>query len=163
MFKQAVRLVGSVGYHFWMPDMRPLRRRSGNKHLHRASGEYCAAVGRKLHVYLVFIQAALVCQGLLQYLAVAFPQRVWASFGSWPRTIGPASRPRTSCGQCAASRPAGISPGVRLRQQLCEIRHRTAGHLLNGCIPPRLLSQDWGRNLDSRAVILWQVFGLHLA
>jgi hypothetical protein len=43
--------------------------------------------------YHVFIQAAVVCQGLLQYLAVAFPQRVWASFGSWLRTIRPGIPP----------------------------------------------------------------------
>jgi len=92
-FKQAVRLIGSFSYHFWMSDMKPLRRRSGNQHLHRASPEYRDAVRRKLHAYHVFIQAAVVCQGLLQYLAVAFPQRVWASFGSWLRTIRPGIPP----------------------------------------------------------------------
>jgi hypothetical protein len=29
-FKQAVRLIGSFAYRFWMQDMKPLRRRSGN-------------------------------------------------------------------------------------------------------------------------------------
>jgi hypothetical protein len=48
--------------------MKPLRRRSGNQHLHRASPEYRDAVRRKLHAYNVFIQAAVLCQGLLQYL-----------------------------------------------------------------------------------------------
>jgi hypothetical protein len=88
-----VRLVGSFSFHFWMSDMMPLRRRNGNQHLHRASAEYRDAVRRKLHAYHVFIQAAVVCQGLLQYLAVNFPQRVWASFGSWLRTIRPAIPP----------------------------------------------------------------------
>jgi hypothetical protein len=92
-FKQAVRLIGSFTYHFWMSDMKPLRRRSGNQHLHRASPEYRDAVRRKLHAYHVFIQAAVVCQGLLQYLAVAFPQRVWDAFGSWLRTIRPGIPP----------------------------------------------------------------------
>jgi hypothetical protein len=32
-----------------MSDMKPVRRRSGNQHLHRASPEYRAAVRRKLH------------------------------------------------------------------------------------------------------------------
>ncbi len=54
---------------------------------------YRAAVKRKLHAYHVFIQAAVVCQGLLQYLAAAFPQRVWDSFGSWLRTIRPGIPP----------------------------------------------------------------------
>ena len=70
-----------------MSDMKPLRHRSGNQHLHRASPKYRDAVRRKLHAYHVFIQAAVVCQGLLQYLAVAFPQCVWHAFGSWLRTI----------------------------------------------------------------------------
>ena len=43
--------------------------------------------------YHVFIQAAVVCQGLLQYLAVAFPQRGWDAFGSWLRTIRPGIPP----------------------------------------------------------------------
>ena len=73
--------------------MKPPRRRSGNQHLHRASPEYRDAVRRKLHAYHVFIQAAVVCQGLLQYLAVAFPQRVWDAFGSWLRTIRPGIPP----------------------------------------------------------------------
>ena len=34
-----------------------------------------------------------ICQGLLQYLAVAFPQLVWNSFGSWLRTIRPGIPP----------------------------------------------------------------------
>lgn len=92
-FKQAVRLIGAFSYHFWMSDMKPTRRRSGNQHLHRASPDYRAAVRRKLHAYHVFIQAAVVCQGLLQYLAVVFPQRVWAAFDSWLRTIRPGIPP----------------------------------------------------------------------
>jgi len=73
--------------------MKPVRRRSGNQHLHRASAEYRDAVRRKLHAYHVFIQAAVVCQGLLQYLAVAFPRRIWGAFGSWLRTIRPGTPP----------------------------------------------------------------------
>ena len=92
-FKQAVRLVGAFAYHFWMQDMKPLRRRNGNQHLHRASLEYRNAIKRKIHAYHVFIQAGVVCQGLLQYLAVAFPKPVWNSFGSWLRTVRPGIPP----------------------------------------------------------------------
>jgi hypothetical protein len=76
-----------------MSDMKPLRRRDGNQHLHRASSKYRDAVRRKLYAYHVFIQAAVVCHGLLQYLAVNFPQSVWASFGFWLRTIWPGIPP----------------------------------------------------------------------
>src|SRR6202046_2187159 len=75
----------------WWANGLPLP--GDNQHLHRASPEYRDAVRRKLHAYHVFIQAAVVCQGLLQYLAVAFPQRVWASFGSWVGTLRPGIPP----------------------------------------------------------------------
>ena len=86
-FKQAVHLIGSFAYHFWMQDMKALGRRNGNQYLHRESLAYRNAVKRKIHAYHVFIQAGVVCQGLLHYLAVVFPQLVWSSFGSWLRTI----------------------------------------------------------------------------
>jgi DDE superfamily endonuclease len=92
-FKQAVRLIGSFAYHFWMKDMKPLRRRSGNQHLHRQSLDYRNAIKRKMRAYHVFIQAGVVSQGLLQYLAVVSPKLVWDSFGSWLRTIRPGIPP----------------------------------------------------------------------
>jgi DDE superfamily endonuclease len=86
-FKQAVRTIGSFAYHFWMKDMVPLSYRNGNQHLHRKSADYRDHIKRKVHAYHVFIQAGVVAQGLLQYLAVAAPKLVWGSFGSWLRTI----------------------------------------------------------------------------
>ena len=44
-FKQAVRQIGAFTYHFWMSDMRPLRRNNGNQHLHRASLKYRKSSG----------------------------------------------------------------------------------------------------------------------
>lgn len=92
-FKQAIHVIGSFAYHFWMRDMKPLRRRNGNQYLHRASAEYRDAIKRKMHAYHVFIQAGIVGQGLLQYLAVVFPALVWNSFGSWLRTVRPGIPP----------------------------------------------------------------------
>jgi len=46
-FKQAVRVVGSFSYHFWMKEMRPLHRRNGNQYLHRQSSAYRDAVKKK--------------------------------------------------------------------------------------------------------------------
>ena len=92
-FKQATRQIGSFAYHFWMRDMTPLRHRNGNQHLHRKSADYRSHVKRKIHAYHAFIQAGIVAQGLLQYLAVVAPQRVWNSFGSWLRTIRPGIPP----------------------------------------------------------------------
>lgn len=92
-FKQAVRQIGSFSYHFWMRDMKPLRRNNGNQHLHRESLKYRNAIKRKVNAYHVFIQAGIVAQGLLQYLSATFPALVWSSFGSWLRTIRPGIPP----------------------------------------------------------------------
>ena len=92
-FKQATRLIGSFAYHFWMKDMIPLRYRNGNQYLHRTSPDYRDHIKRKIKAYHVFVQAGVVGQGLLQYLAVAAPKLVWDSFGSWIRTIRPGIPP----------------------------------------------------------------------
>jgi hypothetical protein len=92
-FKQAVRQIGSFAYHFWMKDMIPLRYRNGNQYLHRKSTDYRSRVKRKMRAYHAFIQAGVVAQGLLQYLAVVAPKLVWDSFGSWLRTIRPGIPP----------------------------------------------------------------------
>lgn len=75
-FKQAVRLLGSFAYHFWMQDMKPLPRGSGNQYLHHESLQHRQAVKRKIHAYHVLMQAGVVAQGLLQYLAVVFPELI---------------------------------------------------------------------------------------
>ena len=92
-FKQAVRVIGTLAYHFWMMKMKPLRRKNGNQYLHREPLDYRNAVKRKINAYHSFIQAGIVSQGLLQYLAVVFPKLVWYSFGSWLRTIRPGIPP----------------------------------------------------------------------
>ena len=113
-FKQAVRQIGTFSYHFWMPDMKPLPRNSGNQHLHRAPLDYRNDVRRKLHAYHVFIQAGIVCQGLLHYLAAAYPQPVWNAFGSWLRTIRPGIP------------PSELVVATALRQRLPEFLSNTA-------------------------------------
>jgi hypothetical protein len=92
-FKQAVHVLGSFSYHFWMKEMKPLKRRNGNQYLHRESQYYRDSIKRKLAAYHVFVQAGIVAQGLLQYLASCHPKLVWRSFGSWLRTIRPGLAP----------------------------------------------------------------------
>ena len=89
-FKQAVRVIGSFSYHFWMKEMKPLRRRNGNQYLHRESSDYRDAVKRKINAYHVFIHAGVVSQGLLQYRAANVPTLVWASFGPGCEPFAPA-------------------------------------------------------------------------
>lgn len=92
-FKQAVRVLGAYSYHFWMRGMQRISCNSGTQFMHRRSERYRAAVRRKLAAYDRHIQIGLIAQGLLQYLAVSFPQRVWSCFGSWLRTIRPGIPP----------------------------------------------------------------------
>jgi len=65
-FKQAVRTIGTYAYHFWMRDMKPLRRRQGNQYLHREPELYREHVIRKIRAYHLFVHAGIVAQGLLQ-------------------------------------------------------------------------------------------------
>ncbi len=92
-FRQAVHTIGTYAYHFWMRDMTRIKRRSGNQYLHRKSDSYRIKVRHKIATYHRYIQLGVVVQGLLQYLAVAFPKQVWNSFGSWLRTMKPDLEP----------------------------------------------------------------------
>ncbi len=92
-FKQAIRTIGAYAYHFWMKSMTPIKRSTGDQHLHKKSEEYRNAVRRKMDAYHRFIQIGLIAQGLLQYLSIAATPRVWAKFGSWLRTIRPGVLP----------------------------------------------------------------------
>jgi hypothetical protein len=118
-FKQAVHVFGAFYYHFWMRLMKPLKRRNANQYLHREPAAYRKAVKRKLHAYHVFVQAGIVAQGLAQYLAACYPERVWRSFGSWLRTIRPGLA------------PSELVVTTALRQSLPEfLLDRTQGHIL---------------------------------
>jgi len=86
-FKQAVRTMGAYAYHFWMKAMKPIKRYSGDQHIHKKPEKYRKAVQRKMDAYHRFVQTGLIAQGLLQYLSASFPQLVFSSFGSWFRTI----------------------------------------------------------------------------
>jgi DDE superfamily endonuclease len=92
-FKQALHVIGAYHYHFWMAAMTPLRRVSGNQHLHRKSDDYRNAVRRKITAYHRHIQLGLIAQGLLQILSTTQPKMVWRSFGSWIRTVRPGLAP----------------------------------------------------------------------
>ena len=92
-FKQSLRTVGAYAYHFWMQDMDPIKRSGHNQYLHRKPQEYRDAVRRKLDAYHRHIQLGVVAQGLLNILAALHPRLVFASFGSWLRTIRPVIAP----------------------------------------------------------------------
>ena len=86
-FRQALYTLGSYAYHFWMMDMTPITRRSGNQYLHMKTERYRATVCRKMLAYHRYVQLGCVAQGLLQHLALNFRAKVWQLFGSWLRTM----------------------------------------------------------------------------
>lgn len=92
-FKQAIHTVGAYAYHFWMHDMKSIRRGEGAQHPHRQSPRYREHLRRKLGAYERHIQLGLIAQGLLQYLALHFRRLVWFNFHSYIRTAAPQRPP----------------------------------------------------------------------
>jgi hypothetical protein len=86
-FKQAINTLGTYAYHFWMKTMTPLKRVSGNQHLHKKSDKYRNQVKRKIRAYHCYVQIGCIAQGLLMHLSVNFGSTVWKSFRSWLRTM----------------------------------------------------------------------------
>jgi hypothetical protein len=92
-FKQAVHVIGAHAYHFWMSEMKPIRRGTGDQYLHRTTKPYRDAIRRKLLAYHVHIQLGAIAQGLLQHLAINHTAAVWNGFRSWLRTMNEAMPP----------------------------------------------------------------------
>ena len=92
-FKQALRTLGAYAYHFWMLEMEPRSKRSGNQHLHMRSERYRRLVRRKMDAYHRYVQLGCIAQGLLQHLSLNFRREVWQRFRSWMRTMAPSKPP----------------------------------------------------------------------
>jgi len=92
-FRHAIHVMGSYAYHFWMEAMDPIRRRSGDQHLHMKSEKYRRGVRRKMRAYHAHVQIGCIAQGLLIHLAVNHGEHVWKQFRSWLRTMDPTRPP----------------------------------------------------------------------
>ena len=92
-FRQAVHVLASYGYHFWMMAMKPLRRGDGDQHLHHTSDDYREAIRRKVLAYHRYLQVGCIAQGLLLHLSLNHTTQVWHAFRSWLRTMNPALPP----------------------------------------------------------------------
>lgn len=92
-FKQAVHVIGAHAYHFWMSEMKPIRRGTGDQYLHRTTSEYRDGIRRKLLAYHAHMQLGCIAQGLLQHLAINHTAAVWHGFRSWLRTMNEAMPP----------------------------------------------------------------------
>jgi hypothetical protein len=92
-FKQAKYTLGAQAYHFWMADMKPIRKGDGDQHLHHETATYRRQVQRKLDAYHRHTSLACVAHGLLLHLAINHPDAVWKGFRSWMRTMDTKSVP----------------------------------------------------------------------
>jgi hypothetical protein len=92
-FKQALHTIGTYTYHFWMRNMKPIRKGSGNQYHHKNSQQYRNAVKRKLDAYHRYIQVGIIAHGIIQHISVNSSNLVWKYFGSWLRTIRPGIPP----------------------------------------------------------------------
>jgi len=86
-FRQAIHVVGSYAYHFWMKLMTPIYRKTGDQYVQIKSVTYKRAVRRKLDAYHRYVQLGCIAQGLLLHLAINFGPTVWAQFNTWLRTM----------------------------------------------------------------------------
>ena len=92
-FKQALHTIGTYAYHFWMMDMTPRRRGSGDQYLHHTDDDYRRLVRRKIDAYHRCVQLGCIAQGLLQHLAANRRKEVWRHFQGWMRTMNPSAPP----------------------------------------------------------------------
>ncbi|MBI5248080.1 MAG: transposase [Desulfomonile tiedjei] len=103
-FKQSLHVLGVYAYHFWMKAMNKIRKGDGDQYLHRSSEKYRNQIRRKMRAYDAHIQLGLISQGLLQYLSVTCSREIWASFGSWLRTMNPDASPSEAVTMMAMKR-----------------------------------------------------------
>ena len=92
-FRQALHVLGTYAYHFWMRDMRARKRGAGDQDIRRRPEPYKQHVSRKLAAYHRFVQLGCIAHGLLLHLAIRFRPDVWHRFRSWLRTMDPTLPP----------------------------------------------------------------------
>jgi hypothetical protein len=92
-FRQAIQVLGTHFYHFWMRAMSPRKRGAGTQDIRKRSRAYKQRVRRKIGAYHRFLQLGCIAQGLLQLLAIQHRLSVWARFHSWLRTMHPERPP----------------------------------------------------------------------
>jgi hypothetical protein len=137
-FRQAVHVVGSYAYHFWMAAMKPRRHGQGDQYLHRESQAYRDAVRRKMNAFHLHVQLGCVAQGMLQHLAMNHTAEVWWHFRSWLRTMKPALPPSELVVACAlrSTLPDFLQAAVlpnKLKIILHRYREQSSAPQSNAC------------------------------
>ena len=146
----ADRLVFS--YHFWMSDMKPVRRRKGNQHLHHEGrSEYRSAVERKLTPTTSSSRRA-------SYAGDCFS--IWPSPSSARLELvrllvahHSARHPTVGAGRVCSAQSLPEHAEYRPKQHLHEIHHRTTGNFRRWKHPSGLPGQNSAETLDSRVML----------
>jgi hypothetical protein len=92
-FKQAISVIGTFAYHFWMKQMEPIRRGVTKQYMHRKPEEYRSLISRKLKAIHTHIAFGCIVQGLALHLSLNFHCQVWTSFNGWLRTFNKTQEP----------------------------------------------------------------------
>ena len=85
-FKVLLHNVGAYAYHFWTKSMKKIKRRSKGQCVHHEPEDVRSKIFETHGAIELFVGCGLVAQGLLQYLAVAFPAEARALPGKWYRS-----------------------------------------------------------------------------
>jgi len=87
MFDMLKNLICAFSYHFWSKLMpRHSRRPESNKNLKRPSENALAKVNLCWEAYERFVMLAAIALGLLQLIAVKYPNDIWNHFDTYLRT-----------------------------------------------------------------------------
>jgi DDE superfamily endonuclease len=85
-FKVLLHNIGAYSYHFWTKAMKKIKRRSKGQFIHHEPEEIRSKMFETHGACELFVACGLIAQGLLQYLAVAFPAEVRTLPGKWYRS-----------------------------------------------------------------------------
>jgi hypothetical protein len=114
-FKVLLHNVGAYAYHFWTKSMKKIKRRSKGQFVHHETEESRTKMFETFGAFELFVTCGLIAQGLLQYLAVAFPAEVTAQRRKWYRS------------QLATASPTEEIVQDALRQALPQLRQGDHG------------------------------------
>ena len=86
-FKSMIHVLSAFSYHFWMKAWPKTKARDKSVYLHRKTPEFRQQVYRKIEAYERFVNIAAIALGILQWLAIGWPQTIWDRFPVWMRTL----------------------------------------------------------------------------
>ena len=138
-FKQAKYTLGAQAYHFWMADMKPIRKGDGDQHLHHETATYRQHVQRKLDAYHRHASLSCVAHGLLLHLAINFPDAVWKAFRSWMRTMDTTAVPSE---HVVAEALRGELPDYLLRAPASSLLRKMICENLDPDLAPRWIKPE---------------------